>query len=295
MKEPIFRGSATAIVTPFNSFGDVDVKAFAELIKWQIEEGTQGIVVTGTTGENPTVADEEFELLIKTAVKMCKGKIPVIAGTGRNDTSKSISLSKKAWELGADALLVVTPYYNKTTQKGLVAHATAIADSTSIPVILYNVPSRTGMSFTADTYKILSSHPLINGVKEASGNFTLMLQTLASCPKDFYLYCGNDDQITAMLSLGAQGVISVLSNIAPRDVQEICAAFDRGEAQKSLELQTKYSRLIDALFVETNPIPVKAALEFLGKCGGKLRLPLVEIGQSNRELLFAEMKNAGLI
>lgn len=295
MKKPVFTGSAVAIATPFNAFGEIDYVSFSNLVSWQIESGTQAIVVLGTTGENSTVTDEEFKRLVSTAVEVSAKRVPIIAGTGRNDTAHSISLSKTARELGADALLVVSPYYNKTTQAGLVAHITAIADSVNLPIILYNVPSRTGMSFSASTYQTLSKHPNINGVKEASGNFTLLLQTLALCDKDFFIYCGNDDQITAMLSLGAVGVVSVLANIAPKETQEICTRFFDGDIKGSCNLQIKYCHLLDALFIETNPIPVKAALQMMGRCEGHLRLPLVEISQSNKQILKTEMQKLGII
>lgn len=295
MKKPVFRGSAVAVCTPFKSNGQIDYDAFATLIDFQIKNDTQAIVVMGTTGENPTISDEEFEMAVKFAITRTARRVPVIVGTGRNDTQHSVKLSKIAKQLGGDALLVVTPYYNKTTQAGLVAHVRAIADSTDLPIILYNVPSRTGMSFTAETYQELAKLPTVNGVKEASGNFTLLLQTLKKCPKDFYIYCGNDDQITAMMALGAVGVISVLANIAPSQTAQICNFCLEGQFEKSAQIQIDLCDLIDALFVETNPIPVKAALGAMGLCSSTLRLPLVDMSEKNKSVLFESMKKHKLL
>ena len=295
MKKPVFKGSCTAICTPFLKNGEIDYASFGKMIDWQIAEGTQALVVMGTTGENPVISDEEFEVIVKYAIDRVAKRIPVIVGTGRNDTRHSIKLSKLAKKLGGDAILVVTPYYNKSTQRGLVAHVSAIAESMDLPIVLYNVPSRTGISFTAETYAELAKIPNVNGVKEASGNFGLILQTVSKCPEDFYIWSGNDDQIVPIMALGGMGVISVLSNIAPKDTQTICKHFFDGNVKKSAELQANYCDLIDALFVETNPIPVKAALAEMGKCEGTLRLPLVDIGDKARQQLITAMKNHKLI
>ncbi|MCL2676065.1 MAG: 4-hydroxy-tetrahydrodipicolinate synthase [Firmicutes bacterium] len=295
MKKPVFTGSAVAICTPFNNDGSIDYDALGRLIDWQISDGTSAVVLMGTTGENPTISDDEFSESVKFAAGHINKRVPLIVGTGRNDTAHSVKLSKIAKNLGADALLVVTPYYNKTTQRGLIVHTEAIAAATDLPIILYNVPSRTGMSFTADTYAQLAKIPTINGVKEASGNFTLMLQTFNKCPADFYMYSGNDDQITPMMSLGAVGVISVLANIMPKETAEICRFALEGDYKRSSALQIDLCDIIDALFVETNPIPVKAALDAMGRCGGTLRLPLVDMGERNRQVLMESMKKHGLI
>lgn len=295
MKKPVFYGSSTAVATPFLENGEIDFESFAGLIDWQISEGTQALTILGTTGENPTVSDSEFTKMISFAVKRAAKRVPVIAGTGRNDTRHSVELSEEAQRLGADALLVVTPYYNKTTQAGLVAHTQKIADSVKLPIILYNVPSRTGMSFTAETYAELSKHPNINGVKEASGNFTLILQTLKKCPEDFYIYSGNDDQNVAIIAMGGVGAISVLGNIIPKITQENCKKALDGQIRQASRELADLCDLIDALFVETNPIPVKAALAAMGRCGKTLRLPLVDISEKNKQVLFAAMRAHGLI
>ena len=295
MKKPLFTGSGVAIVTPFKEDGSVDLVSYGKLIDWQIKEGTKAIIVLGTTGENPTINDAEFEKIVSFAIKHINKRVTTVIGTGRNDTHHSIVLSKLAEKLGADGLLVVTPYYNKTTQAGLIAHVTAIADSVNIPIILYNVPGRTAMSFTADTYAELAKHKNIVGTKEASGDFTLMLRTRKKCPDDFYMWSGNDDQITPIMSLGGVGVISVLANIEPKKTQEICEAYLSGDVKKSAKLQIELCDLIDLLFVEANPIPVKAALAEMGKCGGGLRLPLVEMSEKGKQTLFASMKLHGLL
>ena len=295
MRKPVFYGSGVAIATPFHSDGSVDYPSFAKLIDWQIGQGTQAIIVLGTTGENPTISDEEFEKIVPFAIKQINKRVPAVIGTGRNDTHHAIVLSKKAQQMGADALLVVNPYYNKTTQAGLVAHVNAIADSVDIPIILYNVPSRTGMSFTADTYAECAKHKNVNGVKEAAGDFTLILRTRKKCPEDFYIYSGNDDQITSIMSLGGVGVISVLANIEPAKTQEICQAYLDGDVKRSAQIQIELCDLIDALFIETNPIPVKAALAVMDKCGGTLRLPLIEMSDKGKQVLFSSMKEHGLL
>ena len=295
MKKPIFYGSGVAVCTPFNDDNSVDFVSYQKLIEFQIANGTKALIVLGTTGENPTATDAEFEKIVSFAVKTVSKRIPVIVGTGRNDTAHSVALSIKAHRLGADALLVVSPYYNKTTQDGLVAHITAVASATDLPIILYNVPSRTGMSFTHQTYAKLAKLPTVNGVKEAGSDFTLLLRTLHACPKDFYIYCGNDDQITAMMALGAVGVVSVLANVAPKQTQDICAYALNKDFEKSAALQTELCDLIDALFTECNPIPAKAALTAMGLCKNNLRLPLVPISADNKKILISSLKRHGII
>lgn len=295
MKNPVFTGSSTAIVTPFNNDGSVDYDSFSNLIEWQISQGTKALTVLGTTGENPTINDQEFTQIIEFVCKKVSKRIPIIAGTGRNDTSHTIQLSKLAQKLGADALLIVNPYYNKTSVNGLITHFNKIADSVTLPIILYNVPTRTGMSFSTDVYAALSQHRNISGVKEASGNFTLILQTLHKCPEDFYIYSGNDDQNVAIIAVGGVGTISVLANIMPKKTQEICQLALQGDTQKASRQLAELCDIIDALFIETNPIPVKAALKQMGLCGGTLRLPLVEISEKNKETLMAAMANHSLI
>ncbi|ODU58634.1 MAG: 4-hydroxy-tetrahydrodipicolinate synthase [Clostridium sp. SCN 57-10] len=295
MRPEVFRGSATAIITCFDEHGKLNMPAFEDLVEWQIEQGTDALVVCGTTGESSTLSDQEFATLIGGAVKAVARRIPVIAGTGSNNTEHAIRRSALAQTLGVDAILCVTPYYNKTTQRGLVAHFTAIAESCPLPMILYNVPSRTGISCTAETYAQLAQVPTIAGVKEASGDFSLILKTRSVCPPDFAIYSGNDDQIVPILALGGSGVISVLSNVAPRDTAEICRLYFTGEGARAERLQTRYAPLIEALFCETNPIPVKTALAIMGRDSGVMRLPLVPMSEQNRRILQRAMAGAGLL
>lgn len=292
---PVFRGSAVAIVTPFNQSHEIDFSALQSLLEWQIVSGTDAIVVAGTTGECATLSQSEFEELVDFAVQTVAGRVPVLAGTGRNSTAQSLILSQRAQRLGADGLLMVNPYYNKSTQAGLIAHFTAVADAVEIPILLYNVPSRTGMSFTAATYAVLAQHPNITGVKEASGDMSLLLETLHRCPADFAVYSGNDDSILPVLALGGQGVISTLANIAPADTHRICQAFFDGDMQTARQLQVHYAPLIGALFCETNPIPVKMALALMGRCGGDLRLPLVPISKVGEQRLTAALRQMQIL
>ena len=259
MKQPVFTGAAVAIITPMHADGTVNFEELGRIIDDQIAHGTDAIVICGTTGESAALSHEEHVECIRFAVKHTAKRVPVIAGTGSNDTAFAIEISKEAEEAGADALLLVTPYSNKTSRAGLIAHYTAIADAVHLPCILYNVPSRTGVSFTADTYKVLSENPKINGVKEASGNFGLILETRRLCGDDFYIWSGNDDQVVPMMSLGAKGVISVASNIVPElmvNMSHLCLA---GDFETAARLQIDYMELIDALFIEVNPIPIKSA------------------------------------
>jgi len=293
MKTAVFTGSSVAIVTPFCETG-VDFNALGKLIDFQIENGTDAITICGTTGESATMNDEEHRVCIEYSVKHVAGRVPVIAGTGSNDTAYALELSQHAESVGADALLLVTPYYNKTTQRGLVKHYSYIADRVKTPMILYNVPSRTGLCFTADSYLELSRHPNINGIKEASGNFTLIAQTMAMCGDNMNVWSGNDDQTVAMLALGAKGVISVAANIIPRVMHDMCALFFEGTVSASAALQLQYFELINELFVEVNPIPVKTALGLMGYTVGELRMPLCDMAPKNLELLKNAMRKAGL-
>ena len=285
MKRPIFTGSATALVTPFDNSGELDLNALGSLIDWQVEEATDALVVCATTGECATLSDREWEQVVDYTLTRVNGRVPVIAGVGRNDTRHTAFLCKAARKLGAQGVLAVTPYYNKTTQAGLLRHYTVAADSADIPMLLYNVPSRTGMSVTAETYSLLAEHPNIYGVKEASGDFSLILKTRALCPEDFAIYSGNDDQIVPILALGGIGVISTMANVIPKESHEICALWRDGKREEAAALQISCQPLIEALFKEVNPIPVKAALAMMGKCGGYLRQPLVEIGPTAQDLL----------
>lgn len=293
-KPTVFTGSAVAIVTPMKA-GGVDFDALGRLIDWQIEQGTDAIVAVGTTGEASTLTDEEHREVIKYTVERTAGRVPVIAGTGANDTEYEVSLSRYACEVGADALLLVTPYYNKTTQKGLVKHFFAAADACDKPIILYNVPSRTGLNITPATYKELSKHELIVAVKEASGNISQIAQTAALCGGDLAIYSGNDDQITPIMSLGGLGVISVLANVMPRETHMIAKAALDGDFAESARLQLELLDLVDALFAEVNPIPVKAAMAMLGLCSPEIRLPLCEPEQKTLDLLRAALTKHGLL
>ena len=294
MKKTIFTGAATAIVTPMNENG-VDYESFGKLIDWQIEEGIDAIVVAGTTGEASTLSDDEHKDVITYAVKKVNGRVPVIAGTGSNDTAYAIELTKHACEVGADAVLVVTPYYNKATQNGLIKMFTAIADASSVPVILYNVPSRTGCNIAPKTCAVLAEHPNIVAIKEASGNISQVAQIAALTQGKLDIYSGNDDQITPLMSLGGKGVISVLSNIMPKETSRMCKLFLEGKVQESADLQLKLLPLINALFSEVNPIPVKAAVAAMGFCENIIRLPLTPMESENEEKLLALMKENGLI
>lgn len=293
MKKPVFTGSAVAIVTPFTE-DFIDFDKLGELVDYQIDNGTSAIVVCGTTGEASTQSIPEHLATVEYVIKKAAGRVQVIAGTGSNDTSHALMMSQNAEKSGADALLLVTPYYNKTTQHGLVKHFTYVADRVNIPIILYNVPSRTGMSFTAETYRELSKHPNINGVKEASGNFTLACHTRAICPEDFYVWSGNDDQVVPLMSLGALGVISVAANVIPRQMADMTEAYLNGDVKTALAIQAKYFDLCDKLFVEVNPVPVKTAMNLLGWNVGQLRMPLTDMLPANVDKLRKALTDAGL-
>ena len=294
MKRLIFKGAGVAIVTPFNDDG-INFDELGKLIDYQIENSTDAIIIAGTTGESATMSDEEHKEIIKFAVERVNKRVPVVAGTGSNDTAYAIQLSQYAESVGADALLVVTPYYNKCTQNGLVAHYTKIADSVNIPIITYNVPSRTGVNIKPETYKKLSEHPRIVATKEANGDLSSVVRTKKLCGDDLEIYSGNDDQIVPILSLGGKGVISVLSNVAPKDTHLICQLYFEGKVEASAKLQIDYSDLVDALFCEVNPIPVKCALKLQGWNVGKLRMPLIEIETQNLEKVRVALKVHGLI
>lgn len=294
MKKTVFKGIATALITPFD--GDkVSYDAFGRLIDWQIEQGINALVVAGTTGEASTLTDDEHRDVIAYAVKRANGRVPVIAGTGSNDTGYALDLTRCACEAGADAVLVVTPYYNKCTQKGLVKMFTKIADSSDAPVILYNVPSRTGVNIEPATYEALADHENIVGIKEANGNISKIVDTMARVRGKLDLYSGNDDQIVPLMSLGGVGAISVLSNIMPKQTVEISDAVFAGDYERAAMLQCKYHSLIDSLFCEVNPIPVKAAMAAMGFCENSLRLPLTEMDEANEKKMLSLMKAEGLI
>jgi len=285
MKKTIFTGAAVALVTPFLEDGTVNYKKLAELIEFQIANGTDAIVACGTTGEASTLTDEEHKEVIRFTVEKVAGRIPVIAGTGSNDTAYSLELSQYAKEVGADAHLQVTPYYNKTTQKGLIKHFEYVADRVDLPMILYNVPGRTGMNILPETYGELCKHPNIVAAKEANGDVAALVKTMDICGDELDIYSGDDGLIVPMMSLGAKGVISVLSNIKPKETHEICQLFMDGKIAESAKMQKAYNNLINALFIETNPIPVKTALNVMGFEVGECRLPLCEMGEANLEKL----------
>jgi len=294
MKKIPFIGSGVALVTPFTEEG-VNYDVLGELLEFHINNKTDAIIICGTTGEPSTMTEKEKKSVIKYTVEKINKRIPVIAGTGGNCTRSAIEMSKYAEEVGVDGLLVVTPYYNKTTQAGLIAHYKAIAASVKLPIIMYNVPGRTGLNLTAQTAYELSKVENIVAIKEASGNFTQIAEIASKCGDNLHIYSGNDDQVVPMLALGAKGVISVWANVAPKDVHDTVYEFMNGNIEKSREIQLKSIDLINALFSEVNPIPVKAAVNMLGFNAGNVRLPLVNISDKNREVLHKAMKECGLI
>lgn len=295
MKNTIFTGAGVAIVTPMNKDGSINFPKLEELIEFNITNGTDAIIICGTTGESSTMSDDEHKECIRFAVEKVARRVPVIAGTGSNDTQYAIELSQEAQELGADAILVVTPYYNKTSQAGLVAHFTAIADSIDIPMILYNIPGRTGVNISIDTFKTLSKHKNIVAIKEAGGSVDYALKIIAACGDDVDVYSGEDSLIIPMMSVGAKGVISVLSNIMPKETHEMCKAALDNDFAEAGKLQVKYNELINSLFCDVNPIPVKEALNLMGKDVGGTRLPLVPMNEAGRERLRSAMKNLNII
>lgn len=290
---PIFRGVATALITPLNESG-IDFSAFARLIDWQIAEGVAALVIAGTTGEGSTLTDEEHRAAVRFAVEHTAGRVPVIAGTGSNDTAYAVDLTKYCCEVGADAMLVVTPYYNKATQNGLIKMYTTIADASTKPLILYNVPSRTGVNIQPKTCAALADHPNIAAIKEASGNISQIVELASLVGDRMDIYSGNDDQITPILAMGGAGVISVLSNVLPRRATEICDRFFSGDVAGSAELQCELLPLINALFSEVNPIPVKAAMAAMGWCENYLRLPLTPMEPEHERVLLDLMRAQGI-
>ena len=294
MKQPIFTGSGAAIITPFTS-ETVDYPALRRLIDFQLLGKTDAIIVCGTTGEAATMSYVERMRAIETTVRHVDGRVPVIAGTGSNSTENAITLSKDAALAGVDGVLVVTPYYNKATQEGLIRHYYAIADAVGLPLIVYHVPSRTGVTIAAETYAELAAHPRIVGVKEASGNFGLIQKTRELCPEDFYLWSGNDEDTAAICLLGGKGVISVAANVMPRAMHDLAAACLRGDFVAAGEMQLKLRRLIEVLFREVNPIPVKTALSLMGYCQDILRLPLCSLSPAHRLELEETLTDYGLI
>jgi len=295
MKNTVFTGAGVAIVTPMNTDGSVNYAKLRELIDFQIENSTDAIIICGTTGESSTLTDSEHVECIRIAVEQTRKRVPVIAGTGSNDTRYAIELSKEAQGLGADALLVVSPYYNKTSQRGLVAHFTAIADSVSIPIILYNIPPRTNVNIAIDTFVELSKHKNIVAVKEAGGSISYVAEIIAACGENLDVYSGNDDQIVPIMSLGGKGVISVLSNIMPKETHimtKLCLENNFHEAGK---MQIELLKLINNLFIDVNPIPVKEAMNLMGMNVGECRLPLIRMEQKKIDALAESMKKAGLI
>lgn len=294
MKNTIFTGSATALVTPLNEKG-VDFDALEKLVEFQIKNGTDALVICGTTGEAPTLEDDEHLDAIECAVATAKGRIPVIAGTGSNNTAHAVMMNKEAEKRGADGLLWVTPYYNKTTQRGLVKHYETLAASTCLPAILYNVPGRTGVDIKPETVETLSKIENIVAIKEATGDVARACDIIARCGDNIDVYSGNDDIIVPLMSVGAKGVISVLSNIMPKETHDLCKLCLDGDFVQAGKLQVKYFNLVKALFCEVNPIPVKTALNLMGYGVGKLRLPLYEMEDKNLEFLKNEMKKLSLI
>ncbi len=295
MRKPVFTGAGVAIITPMNPDGSVNYDGFAENIEYQITNGTDAIIVCGTTGEASTMSDEEHIECIRFAVEKTAGRVPVIAGTGSNDTKYAVELSKIAQEKGADALLLVTPYYNKASQKGLVAHFGAIAKAVDIPIILYNIPGRTGVNIEINTYKELAKYDNIVAVKEASGNISYTSKLIAECGDMLDVYSGNDDIIVPMMSIGSKGVISVLSNIIPKETHDMCQLCLDNNCAEAAKMQMEYLELINNLFIEVNPIPVKEAMNMMGMASGPCRLPLCEMGDNTRAALKASLEKHGLI
>lgn len=295
MKETVFRGAATAMITPMREDGSVDYEAMGRLIDWQIEQGIDALLIAATSGEGSTLSDEEHREVLQFAVNQARGRVPMIAGTGSNDTAYACDLTKYACQIGYDACLVVTPYYNKTTQRGLIRMYKTIADASTKPLILYNVPSRTGISLAPATVAELSSYPHIDAIKEASGNISAIADIAASVTEGFTIYSGNDDQIIPILSLGGQGVISVLSNLLPKETSAMVHAYLEGNIEQARTMQLQYLPLIHALFCETNPIPVKAAMALMGYGTNTLRLPLVTMETEHETQLRARMQEVGLL
>jgi len=295
MKQTIFTGAGVAIVTPMYADGAINWPKLAQLIDWQIENGTAAIIICGTTGEATTMSDDEHVQSIQFAIDKVNHRVPVIAGAGSNDTAYAVWLSKEAKGLGADALLHVTPYYNKTSQRGLVRHFNTIADATDLPVILYNVPSRTGVDIKPETYGELCRHPNIVAAKEANGNIAALAKTVYCCKGELDLYSGNDDMIVPLLSMGGKGVISVLSNVMPKETHNLCRLFFDGKIAEAAKAQADLMPLVDALFMDVNPIPVKEAMNLMGCDVGPCRLPLVEMSDDARDTLRGVLAGYNLL
>ena len=295
MKERVFTGAASALVTPMNEDASVNFERLKSLVEEQIKAGIDALVICGTTGEKSTLRYDEHVKVIETAAKVAAGRVPIIAGTGSNDTVYSVELCDDAASVGADAFLMVTPYYNKTSQAGLVAHYNYIADRVSKPIILYNVPSRTGVNIKPETYRELSLHPRIVATKEASGDLSLIAQIKYMCGDELDIYSGNDDPTVPIMSLGGIGVISVLSNLCPDIMHELCAAYLSGDTAKATQMQIKYTGLMNALFCDVNPIPVKEAMNMMGMDVGPCRLPLYPMSDSSKALLEAKLRECGCI
>ena len=291
---PVFTGAATALITPLNESG-VDFPKLGRLIDWQIEQGIDALVICGTTGEGATLSDREHREVLEFAVKRADGRVPMIAGSGSNDTSYALELTGYACSIGYDAMLVVTPYYNKATQNGLVKVYSTIADASTKPIILYNVPSRTGVNIEPETYAKLADHPNIAGIKEANGNLSKIVLTEQLVGDRLDIYSGNDDQTVPIMAIGGKGVISVLSNVMPRETSEMCHKVLNGDIKGAMKMQLEFLPLANALFCEVNPIPVKAAMNAMGFCDNYLRLPLTPLEEKNREKLFGYMKERGLL
>lgn len=291
--KPIFEGAATALVTPLTEAG-VDYAALKRLINWQIDEGIDALVICGTTGEGSTLTDEEHREVIRYSVEVAAGRVPIIAGTGSNDTAYAVDLTKFSCDAGADAMLVVTPYYNKATQNGLIKMFETIADSSTKPLILYNVPSRTGVNILPSTYAKLADHPMIAGIKEANGNISSVVETASLVGDKLDIYSGNDDQIVPIMSMGGKGVISVLSNVLPAKTVELCRKMLNGDVKGAAAMQMDMLPLINALFSEVNPIPVKAAMAAMGYCEDYLRLPLTSMEEAHKAVLLNEMRKQGI-
>lgn len=295
MKKPVFVGAGVAIITPFTEDNKINYPKLEELINYQIDNGTDAIVICGTTGESPCLDHAEHSEAIRFAVQVTNHRVPVIAGTGSNDTAYGIRLSNEAEKAGVDGLLMVTPYYNKTSQTGLIKHYSTIAANVSTPIILYNVPSRTGVNILPATYKALSELPLINAVKEANGNIASVAETISLCGDELNVYSGNDDQILPIVALGGQGVISVLSHVAPRQTHDMVMEYKKGNVEKAQQLQIEYFDLCKDLFCDVNPIPVKAAMNMMGWDVGECRLPLTGLSEANAQKLRATLARHGLV
>lgn len=294
MKTPVFKGSCTAMITPFTENG-IDFKRMGELLDYQEKNGTAAVLIAGTTGESATLEIHEYEQLVDFCVRYLSGRMKVIVGIGGNNTLSCQSRAKQAEAAGADAVIMTAPYYNKSTQKGIVEHFTYVADRAEVPVMIYNIPSRTSVGITLESYRELAKHPNINGVKESSGDFSLIARTAACCGNDLYIWSGNDDHTVPMMALGAQGVISVASNIIPETMSILCSLCLSGNYTAASHLYFRYSELFANLFIETSPIPVKAAMGLMGMDSGTLRRPLTEISEPSLARLVESLKSAGLV